>query len=76
MGSVISTTGSFDTAGRPSAPVAMPGSDSTIAACRRSMPLWISVCEPRRITTTLSSLPVATSVRSSPAASISTVANT
>ena len=40
------------------------------------MPLCTSVCELRRMTTTLSSWPVATSVCSSPAASMSTVANT
>ena len=45
-------------------------------AWRRSTPDWISVCAERRITTTLSSCPVETSVFSSPAASISTVANT
>ncbi len=45
-------------------------------ACLRSMPLWTSDCAERRITTTLSSCPVSTSVCSSPARSISTVANT
>jgi len=54
----------------------MSGRLSTMPACSRSMPLCTSVCEPRRITTTLSSWPVDTSVFCSPAASISTVANT
>ena len=40
------------------------------------MPLCTSVCEPLRITMTLSGWPVAISVSRSPAASISTVANT
>jgi hypothetical protein len=76
LGSVISTTGSFDTSGRPAASSAICGSACTISACARAMPLWTSVCELRRITTTLSSRPVATSVCSSPADSMSTVAKT
>ena len=76
FGRLIRTTGSRDTSRLPSAPVAMSGSVSTIAACWRSMPLCTSDCDARRMTTTLSSCPVATSVCSSPAASISTVANT
>ncbi len=76
FGRLISTTGSFEISFCPSAPVAMSGSVSTIAADWRSTPLCTSVCEPRRMTMTLSGWPVATSVSSSPAASISTVANT
>ena len=76
FGRLISTTGSFDSSLVPSSPVAMSGIDSTIAAETRSMPLCTSVCAPRRITTTLSGWPVATSVSLRPAASISTVANT
>ena len=72
----MSTTGSFEMSFCPSSPVAMSGSDSTIAADGRSTPLCTSVCEPRRMTMTLSGCPVATSVSSRPAASISTVANT
>ncbi len=70
------TTGSFEMSFLPSAPVAISGSDSTIAAEARSTPLCTSVCELRRMTITLSGCPVATSVSSSPADSISTVANT
>ena len=72
----MSTTGSLEMSLSPARPVAMPGSDSTIEADMRSMPLCTSVCEPLRITMTLSGWPVATSVSRSPAASISTVANT
>ncbi len=75
-GRLMRTTVSFDRSLPPSSPVAMSGSVSTIDADARSMPLCTSVCEPLRITTTLSGWPVAISVSRNPAASISTVANT
>ncbi|MDR8745590.1 hypothetical protein FEQ01_06484 [Burkholderia pseudomultivorans] len=74
--SEISTTASFDTSGRPSAPSATDGCISSALACWWSIALWISVSAPLRITTTLSGSPVETSVCVSPASSISTVANT
>jgi hypothetical protein len=76
FGNVMSTTGSLLTSLRPSCPAAISGRLSTIAAWPRSMPLCTSLCDDRRITTTLSGWPVATSVCSSPATSISTVAKT
>ena len=76
LGRLISTTGSFDRSLLPSSPVAIEGSDSTIEAEARSMPLCTSLCDPRRMISTLSGCPVATRVSSSPAASISTVAKT
>ncbi len=76
LGRLMRTTGSRDTSRVPRDPVAMSGRLSTMPACRRSMPLCTSVCAERRMTTTLSGWPVATSVARRPAASISTVANT
>jgi hypothetical protein len=76
FGRLMRTTGSFEIIRCPSAATAMSGRLSTMPACSRSMPLCTSVCALRRITTTLSSWPVATSVFSRPAASINTVANT
>lgn len=72
----ISTTVSFDSMRRPPAPRATWGRLSTMAAGPRSMPLCTSVPEARRVTTTLSGLPVSTRVFFSPASSISTVAKT
>ena len=76
FGRLMSTTGSLDTIGRPSLDSAILGRLSTMPACSRAIPLCTSVCALRRMTTTLSSCPVATSVFSNPAESISTVANT
>ncbi len=58
LGSVTSTTVSFDTRGKPSAPYATSGWLSTTPACARSTPLCTSVPAERRVTTTLSHDPV------------------
>src|SRR6476469_7285363 len=47
-----------------------------IFAWARSIALWTSVCDERRVTTTLSYEPVSTSVLRRPSSSMSTVANT
>ncbi len=76
MFSEINTTVSFDTSGWPSAPSAMAGWLVDTVACERATPLWISVSDERRVSSTLSYWPVVTMVVRRPSSSISTVANT
>ncbi len=76
LASEFSTTGSVLASGRPSAPIAIIGRLSTIAACSRLIPLLISAPAPLRRTTTLSGRPVATNVSRMPSLIISTVAKT
>jgi len=67
--SVVSTSSSALTSGRPSGPVAISGSARMMPAASTEMPLEISLSAPERITITFDSEPDSTSAARKPDAS-------